>query len=249
MTVINPFMQKSEAERYDLYRPIYHDIPFQKLNKHLGFKFKKSIDVCCGTGHSTNAISKISENVVGCDLSLGMLAVARKNLPIEFIQTPAEQMPFSNGEFDFLNISMGIHWLNQDHFLNEAHRLLAPKGFLSIDNYGFIGQMINNPNFLEQYKKFDSLHFPAAQRNSDYPTDEKMLSHGFKIIHEIRYEHEVKMDMIYFNNYLMTRSNFLILSHEQQNQMPQLLSDYYSPIFNNQDKVMVFRGLLKLYHK
>ncbi|MGE3756937.1 MAG: hypothetical protein AB7H97_04235 [Pseudobdellovibrionaceae bacterium] len=53
--VENPFTEPKEAERYNLYRPVYHHLPFQYVSSYLGRRLGKSLDVACGTGHSTQA--------------------------------------------------------------------------------------------------------------------------------------------------------------------------------------------------
>ena len=77
MEVKNPFEVENEAARYERYRPRYHHISFEKIQKTVGKKFSSALDVACGTGHSTTALSIISEKAVGCDLSESMLYEAR----------------------------------------------------------------------------------------------------------------------------------------------------------------------------
>src|SRR4051812_43980460 len=116
LSVINPFENEGEAARYHCFRPRYHDIPFGLIRRLVGREFDFSLDVACGTGHSTEALAKISGTVIGCDQSEVMLREARANSEIEFIKADGECMPFEDGTFDFLNISMGFHWLDQEKF-------------------------------------------------------------------------------------------------------------------------------------
>ena len=76
--VINPFEAENQAARYDRCRPQYHHIPFNWIRERVGYKFSSSLDVACGTGHSTVALATISDKVVGCDLSEEMLSLAHK---------------------------------------------------------------------------------------------------------------------------------------------------------------------------
>jgi ubiquinone/menaquinone biosynthesis C-methylase UbiE len=247
MTVVNPFTQEQEAQRYDSYRPAYHDLPFQKLYGYLGRTFHKSLDICCGTGHSTQALMKMSRNVVACDMSASMLAVARKRLPVTFVEARAEKLPFAKDEFDFLNISMAFQWLDQQSFLQEAKRVLIDKGYLNIDNYGFTGNMLGSEGFKQKYQDFDKNHFPPAKRNNDYPEQSFMSEFGFSLLTEISYSHEVFMNPQQFTNYLMTRSNFQILGASEQSRTSGLLLDYYKPLFSGMSQALVFSGTLKLY--
>ncbi|MFN8845381.1 MAG: class I SAM-dependent methyltransferase [Bdellovibrionales bacterium] len=210
--VKNLFVEQEEAKRYNNYRPVYHHLLVEKLSSYFGKKLKRTLDVACGTGHSTNALAKISDHIFGCDLSEAMLNVARENNSINFVQSSAEQLPFEDSAFDYLNISMAFQWLNQSQFLEEAKRVLNENGILGIDNYGFTGKMMGNEGFLNLYKSFDQQYMKPAYRNKNYPEESDLRSIDFQFVTELTYDHEVSMDMSQFINYLMTRSNYLHLS-------------------------------------
>src|SRR5688572_29777890 len=100
--LLNPFENFSEAERYQIFRPQYHYLPFAKLLEFNGAKFRRTLDVACGTGHSTTALQQISESVIGIDASEEMLKQARRNSGIEFLNGNAEELPFENQSFDLV---------------------------------------------------------------------------------------------------------------------------------------------------
>ncbi len=245
--VKNLFVEQEEAKRYHQFRPIYHNLMTEKLNDFFKTHIKNTLDVACGTGHSTNALAQISTNIIGCDVSEAMLMEARKYSNIQFIQSPAEKLPFADSTFDYLNISMAYQWLRQDQFLKEAKRVLNAKGFLGIDNYGFSGNMSGHEQFLERYKAFDRQYMQFAPRNKNYPDDSDLKIEGFFLVKELTYQHEVHMNKSQFINYLMTRSNFLELSKENRDHVETLLNDYYESDFNNTEKHLKFHGTVRLY--
>ncbi len=246
--VRNPFTQESEGRRYHLYRPHYHDIPFSLLQKRLP-SLGDVLDVACGTGHSTSSLAKIAKKAVGIDISAVMLAEAKKYPGIEFIQAPAEDLPFPEGAFDLVHVSMALQWFDQSRFLKEAHRVLHSMGYLSIDNYGFTGQMQGAENFAEQFKEFDLKNFPPAPRNKNFLDDEVMKKFGFRLQQTFSYEHVVEMNSEQFTQYLMTRSNFLHLNFPDQERLGSLAMDYYRKLFNGQNQKLLFKGTLKLYQR
>src|SRR4051794_20513074 len=75
----NSFSDSSVSKNYHVFRPRYHHIPVQRLGKVLGSISGKVLDVACGTGHSTEALAKTYSNVIGCDISASMLAVAHQS--------------------------------------------------------------------------------------------------------------------------------------------------------------------------
>jgi ubiquinone/menaquinone biosynthesis C-methylase UbiE len=247
VTVINPFVAKAEAQRYHQYRPQYHALPFQQLKEFLHHRIEKALDVACGTGHSTKALAEICDQVIGCDISSTMLSEAKKNSNLEFVQSSAEQLCFGSHSFDYLNISMAFQWLNQRLFLSEAHRVLKTNGHLGIDNYGFTGKMAGHDSFRDQYREFDQKNMKPAARHLDYPEDGALSSAGFRQVHEIKYEQDVLMNWMQFVNYLMTRSNYLVLASDERPKIEIELQKFYEPLFEGKEKNLTFQGTLKLY--
>lgn len=244
--ILNPFIRPHEAERYQNYRPQYHHIPFQKLTTVVGNSLESGLDVACGTGHSTLALTKICKVVSGCDLSPAMLAEARRHSDLPFVECSAENLTFPNASFDMVNISMGIHWLDQDRFLKEAARVLRKKGYLSIDNYGFTGKMFPDNGFSEFNNRFWKENFPAPPRNKNYPEDSILLEHGFRLVTEIHYDHLMVMGLHSFVGFLMTQSNVLSKNSEPEATIT-LLTKTYEPFFGDQKQEVLFGGLLKLH--
>ena len=176
-----------------------------------------------------------------------MLKQAQSSCDAKFILTVAEKTEFHDQQFDLINCSMAYQWFNQKLFLTEMIRILKPAGILCIDNYGFTGVMTGNENFKELYKKFDAENLPSAPRHPDWQTEIHLTEFKLVNIQVLKYEHEVQMNCVQFMNYLMTRSNFQILSAEQKNAVSIQLEKYYSSIFRNESKGLLFRGQSRLY--
>lgn len=247
MEVVNPFENESEAERYERYRPKYHHIPFEHIRKIVGREFESSLDVACGTGHSTAALSKISKKTVGCDLSQAMLSVARRHNAIDFVQANAEALPFNESEFDFINISMGYHWLNQDKFLHEVARILKRPGYFCVDNYGFLGKISEDLGKQTLHNDLFEKYLPPATRRNCYPTDPQIKSVGFILVEEIKYNHMVRLDAEDFINLLMTWSNFQIQSDDQKLITSANMSEVYNHVFEGKSRSLEFGGTAMLY--
>ncbi len=244
--VKNPFVEQEEAKRYNRYRPVYHHLLAEKLSQFFGKKISKTLDVACGTGHSTKALAEISDSIIGGDLSEAMLSEARKNSNIQFVLGNAEELPFADNDFDYLNISMAFQWLNQPLFMKEAKRVLKDQGVLGIDCYGFTGKMIGEENFLENYKAFDQQYMKPVPRNKNYPDEADSKNAGFEKIQTFTYDHQILMNKHQFINYLMTRSNFLELPADHRESVENRLLEFYDDSFR-QDRNMLFRGTVQLF--
>ncbi len=247
--VVNPFTDSIEARRYDNYRPEYHHLFVEELKNYLinkNIKFEHVLDVACGTGHSTKALKKIFSKIKACDASESMLQIAKKIENVDFIISKSEKTPFLNSEFDLVNVSMAYQWFDQNKFLNECHRILKPSGLLCIDNYGFTGLAQDVPEFKDFYRSVDLSLMPAAPRNLNYPDDEQLSNNSMRFVDQLNYEHNVLMTKSQFVNYLMTRSNFQVLSNDKKSEIEQKLLQLYEPVFEK-SLTLKFKGASRLY--
>jgi ubiquinone/menaquinone biosynthesis C-methylase UbiE len=247
MEVINPFEIEGEAKRYHTYRPRYHHIPLREVRNYVGNDFVASLDVACGTGHATDAISRISKKTVGCDLSESMLREARSHFPLEFVKANAESLPFADSTFDFVSISMAFHWVNQEKFLTEARRVLMPGGYLAIDNYGFVGAVSADSAKQGAHRQLLEQYLPAASRLPGHPNEDLANKAKMKMVKEITYEHVMSLNSHEFTNLLMTWSNFQILSEAQKPITSQKMKQVYDMIFEDENLELKFGGKTLLY--
>lgn len=95
------------------------------------------LDVATGSGFTALAFAPAAKEVVGIDVSSGMLAQAREKAQgsanVRFQEAPAESMPFLDQSFDLITCRVAAHHFDSvTRFLAEAHRVLKPDGKLLI---------------------------------------------------------------------------------------------------------------------
>lgn len=98
----------------------------------------KVLDLCCGSGQTTQFLVKYSKNVTGLDASPLSLKRARQNVPqAEYVEAFAENMAFSDEHFDLVHSSAAMHEMEPEQLrqiLQEVYRVLKPGGvFATID--------------------------------------------------------------------------------------------------------------------
>jgi len=103
---------------------------------------KKILDVATGTGAQAYEFAKIGHEVVGIDLSTGMLAQAKKKLSPElklsFQVADGTELPFKDKSFDLTTISWGIHDMPYEvgvKVLQEMKRVTKVSGQILIVDY------------------------------------------------------------------------------------------------------------------
>ena len=95
---------------------------------------ERILDIACGTGTSSVALTRSGATVVGLDFSPGMLEQARrKHNSVEFVEGDAMKLPFVSNEFDAVTISFGLRNVaDPKAALDEMYRVLKPGGRLVI---------------------------------------------------------------------------------------------------------------------
>ncbi|MDX2097719.1 MAG: class I SAM-dependent methyltransferase [Leptolyngbyaceae cyanobacterium bins.59] len=94
------------------------------------------LDLCCGSGQSTQFLVKVSNQVVGLDASPLSLKRAQKNVPTaEYVEGWAENLPFPDAHFDGVHTSVAMHEMAPEQLrkiLQEVYRVLKPGGYFAL---------------------------------------------------------------------------------------------------------------------
>lgn len=97
----------------------------------------KALDLCCGHGNLTEALSDAGAEVTGLDFSPAMLAAARARVPgAAFVEGDAQAMPFADGSFDVVVSNVGLgHVPDQPKAVAEIARVLKPGGVAALSSW------------------------------------------------------------------------------------------------------------------
>jgi len=102
---------------------------------------KNVLDIATGTGDLAISLAKTgAREIVGLDISEGMLEVGRKKINVEnlsekikMIQADSEALPFDDNSFDAITVAFGVR--NFEHLekgLSEIYRVLKPNGIFVV---------------------------------------------------------------------------------------------------------------------
>lgn len=137
------------APRYDLINDLQsfglHRLWKRRMIRMAGVHAgDRALDLCCGTGDVSFALTQAGAVVTGLDFSEPMLQVARQRAetaklgenPV-FIRGDAQNLPFEDQSFDVVTISYGLRNLsNFERGLEEMWRVLRPGGRLLVLDFG-----------------------------------------------------------------------------------------------------------------
>lgn len=99
----------------------------------------KVLDLCCGSGQTTQFLVQLSQNVTGLDASPRSLERARQNVPqAEYVEAFAQLMPFADNSFDLVHTSVALHEMQSEQLLSiiqEVYRVLKPNGVFTLIDF------------------------------------------------------------------------------------------------------------------
>lgn len=99
----------------------------------------KVLDLCCGSGQTTQFLVKRSRQVTGLDASPLSIRRAQQNVPeAEYIEAFAEKMPIANDSFDLVHTSAAMHEMEASQLrqiLQEVYRVLKPDGVFTMVDF------------------------------------------------------------------------------------------------------------------
>jgi SAM-dependent methyltransferase len=130
------------VEEYTLEPFLYPGERFA-LNRYYpnGLASVRVLDLGCGSGRSTRILKQMGADVVGVDISSGLISAAKSAAPeIEFVVADAQQLPFEDESFDTVMFSFnGLDYVNprqrRTKAVQEIHRVLKAAGIFMVSHH------------------------------------------------------------------------------------------------------------------
>jgi len=247
------FTHPTAAQRYRAARPYFHPLVVEIIRQICGLDdCENALDVGCGTGQSTVALTALARHVIGLDISQAMLDQAMPYSGVRYIRSPAEMLPFANESFDLLTAGLAFHWLDRQCFLPEAHRVLQHGSWLALYNDWFCGSMAENTAFQKWCNESYLKHYPTPPRNREPLTDGIVGAAGFEKIVRAPFAHQVVFSPETLVAYLLTQSN-VIATVEQGDEGIQSVADWLlgqvGPMFTSANATFEFAGVVEACRK
>jgi ubiquinone/menaquinone biosynthesis C-methylase UbiE len=97
------------------------------------------LDLCCGSGQTTQFLVPLSDNVTGLDASPLSIKRAKQNVPAaEYVEAFAEEMPFNDATFDVVHTSVAMHEMRDSQrrqIFQEVYRVLKAGGIFTMVDF------------------------------------------------------------------------------------------------------------------
>jgi SAM-dependent methyltransferase len=178
-----------------------------------GVRFRRALDVGCGSGQSSIALAAVAEQVIGTDASQCMLDHAPPHPNISYQPGVAERLNFLPETFDLVSVGSALHWFDQDLFFAECQSVLTPSGTLAVYNDHFTAHLQDVAACRRWMRTRFLKHIPAPQRGMRDINELKAIAGGFEIAQHSSFSHLVNFSRDEFISYLLTCSNALAAIH------------------------------------
>ena len=141
---------KITAYYYAMYRPPLHQLI---LARCLGAsnKYELGLDVGCGTGNSSIALSKFCDQVIGIDPSQSMIENAMENPNVQYQLSDGGILNFDDNSFDLITFAGSLYYAKSQQLLNETIRVCMDDSKIVVYDFqlqldSFFSDLIGNRN-------------------------------------------------------------------------------------------------------
>ena len=116
----DPYYDEITAHHYAAYRPPLHELI---LSRCLKDEFGAGLDIGCGVGHSSIALSKYCDRVVGLEPSLDMLEKALQHPKVNYQSFDGKHIDLPDNSFNLVTFAGSLFYAKSQDLLDEVVRL------------------------------------------------------------------------------------------------------------------------------
>lgn len=125
------------AGSYASFRPDYPSALFDWLASQSPSQ-QRALDIGCGNGQASHALTNRFAQVFACDSSLRQLQEIHAPPVLHLFAADARRLPLQSSSLDLITVAQALHWFVDANFFAEARRALKPGGLFCAWCYGLM---------------------------------------------------------------------------------------------------------------
>jgi len=172
-------------------------------------RFRRGLDVGCGTGLSSSALLALADQVVGIDASVEMLRHACQASRVRYAAAEAERPPFRPGTFGLVVACGSIDWVDRSRFVPRAAEILERGGWLVPLDFGDTGRSPEVPGLARWYDEVFQARYPRPASPNPVITADEAARHGFEAPVHREFASAATFTARQYAAFLMTESNVI----------------------------------------
>ena len=135
------------AFHYAAYRPTLHNAILNRCISRENIS-SLGLDIGCGIGHSSIALTKFCEKVVGVDPSKSMIKNAIEHQKVEYQNSDCQVLDFDSDSFDLVTFAGSLYYAKSQRLLDEVVRVAKNKGLVIIYDFEIlVGDVLKGLGF------------------------------------------------------------------------------------------------------
>jgi ubiquinone/menaquinone biosynthesis C-methylase UbiE len=207
----NPFNTENIAAGYANCRPPVHARVIQRVFRQMERTepFLVALDIGCGAGLSTKALTGFAKTCVGLEPNESMLAWSPTVAPFAtFIAGIAEAIPLRDHCVDLMTAAGSLNYVDLDLFFHDAARILTREGVLVVYDFSPGRRFQNTGGLDEWYAEFYSRYPPPANESRDLsPSVLASVAPEFRLRAQENFEIAIPLTAGFYVEYMMTETN------------------------------------------
>lgn len=244
------FQHDRVATGYASARPYLHPEAFSRLRQIVrpAGRFRRALDVGCGTGLSSLALLDLAEAVVGVDASLEMLRHARRADGVRYVASGAETLPFRAGIFELVVACGSMDWVDRPRFLPRAAELVEGGGWLVSLDFGDTGRSAEVPGLARWYDEAFLRACPRPGANDPMITADEAERHGFAAPAFLDFASSCPFSAAQYAAFLMTESSVIAAIEyggKAEAEVRAWLEGELAPLFGPGPRLVAFGGYIQ----
>ena len=244
------FQHDRVALGYASARPYLHPELFARVREIVrpAARFRRALDVGCGTGLSSLALLDLAEEVVGIDAALDMLRHARRADGVRYVASGAEALPFREGRFDLVVACGSMDWVDRPQFMPRAAELVARGGWLVSLDFGDTGRAPEIPGLARWYDETFLRSYPRPAASDPMITEDEAERHGFAAPVYRDFAAACPFTAAQYAAFLMTESSVIAAVEYGQKTEAEVrawLERELAPLFGGEPRPVAFGGYIQ----
>jgi SAM-dependent methyltransferase len=244
------FQHDRVATGYASARPYLHPEVFARVRPIVGpgRRFRRALDLGCGTGLSSLALLDLAERVVGVDASLDMLRHARRADGVRYVAGGAEAPAFREGSFDLVVACGSMDWVDRSRFMPRAEELVESGGWLVSLDFGDTGRSTEVPGLARWYDEVFLRAYPRPPASDPMITGDEAERHGFAAPSYRDFASSTSFTARQYAAFLMTESSVIAAVEyggKAEAEVRAWLEGEIAPLFGPRPRLVAFGGYIQ----